>query len=69
MITAGISFTGNLLFLLLSSGEEQPWNNYDENEDDSITNQNDVINMTEIDLTKFYSWVVDTWLITNYDIF
>ncbi|XP_035707132.1 putative inorganic phosphate cotransporter [Folsomia candida] len=55
MITAGISFTGNLLFLLLSSGEEQPWNNYDENEDDSITNQNDVINMTEIDLTKFYS--------------
>lgn len=73
MITAGISFTGNLVFLLFSSGEEQSWNKEDtgdewddpgqpyEGRDHRKKVQNVQVipvGMDIMDLTLFYEYVI-----------
>jgi hypothetical protein len=39
LITASISFTGNLLYIMFASGEEQEWNRMNEDDDQDSKKQ------------------------------
>ncbi len=60
MITASISFVGNLIFLFLASGEEQSWNRDDDDvvDEQGKTNKNTGDNI-QIDL-PIYSYTYKT---------